>query len=213
LLCIIVEMRFVLFVFVSVLVVSCKKDDLSKGEDNLFFADFSKIGDETRFEDGVNSYGNGPGIRTYEDSIGRLHNEFTRFITNPLDSTHGRNTLSIQMVRFLTDTLLPSYEVSFSFFDEGVYDYGSYTLDSTTGGINGVVIEYVDNDSVLWTTDKKIDWQEGWSNFEITSHNAVEEELFGGKTKGTFNCRVFDGLGSHIDLTNGSFHARTIYQQ
>jgi hypothetical protein len=206
-------MRFLLFIFVSALLVSCKKDDLSESEDNLFFVEFEKNGTETRFEDGINSYGNGPGIRSYEDSVGRLHTEFTRFITNPLDSTYGRNTLTIQMVRFLTDTLLPAYPVSFSFFDEDAYDYGSYTLDSSTGGINGVVIEYIDNDSVLWTTDMKIGLQESWSDFEITSHNAVGEELFGGKTKGIFNCRVFDGLDSHIELTNGSFHARTIYQQ
>ena len=206
-------MRLFVFIFILVLVVSCKKDDLPKGEDNLFFVEFLKNGDAIRFEDGVDGYGNGPGIRTYEDSIGRLHNEFTRFITNPLDSAYGRNTLTIQMVRFLIDTLLPSEEVSFSFFDEAAYDYGSYTLDSSTGGINGVMIEYVDNDSVLWTTDRKIGLQESWSDFEITSHNAVEEELFGGKTKGNFNCRVFDGLGSHLDFTNGTFHARTIYQQ
>jgi hypothetical protein len=167
-------MRFVLFVFVSVLVVSCKKDDLSKGEDNLFVPDFSKIGDETRFEDGVNSYGNGPGIRTYEDSIGRLYNEFTRFITNPLDSGFGENTFKIQMVKFFTDTLYPPYEVSLAMLDEGAYDYGSYTLDSSRGGIDGVLIEYVDADSVLWTTDKKIGWQESWSDFGITSHKAVE---------------------------------------
>jgi len=207
------EMRPILFVLIVLLAASCKKDELTKGEDNLFFVEFFKNGDTTRFEDGVDNYGDGPGIRTYEDSIGRLYTEFTKYITNPLDSTHGRNTLKIQMVKFLTDTLFPTYEVSFSLFDKGVYDYGSYTLDSTTGGINGVVIEYVDNDSLLWTTDRRIGVQENWANFEITSHNAVDEELFGAKTKGTFSCRVFDGLGSHIDLQNGRFHARTIYQQ
>lgn len=193
---------------------SCKKEDLPKGEDNLFFVEFVKNGVDTiRFEDGVAEYGNGPGVRTYEDSIGRLYSEFTRFITNPLDSMHGRNTITIQMVKFFTDTLLPPYETSFSLFDEGNYEYGVYTLDSTTGGVNGVVIEYIDNDSILWTTDAKIGSQESWADFEIVSHNAVDEELFGGKTKGSFSCRVFDGLGDHIDLVNGSFHARTIYQQ
>lgn len=206
-------MRLIPFVLMLLLTVSCKKDDPIKGEDNLFFVEFVQNGDTTRFEDGVNDYGNGPGIRSYEDSIGRLHSEFTKFITNPLDSTHGRNALQIQMVKFLTDTLFPNYETSFSLFDKGIYNYGSYTLDSTRGGIDGVVIEYTDNDSVVWTTDRRFGVQENWATFEITSHQAVDEDLFGAKTKGTFNCRVFDEDDNHLDLMNGSFHARTIYPQ
>ena len=206
-------MRLIAFAVVLMMVVSCKKENLPKGEDNLFFVEFAKNGVDTRFEDGVDEYGNGPGIRTYEDSVGRLHSEFTRFITNPLDSAHGRNTLTIQMVKFLTDTLMPTYEVSLSLFDKGAYNYGSFTLDSTRGGIDGVVIEYVDNDSVVWTSDRRIGMQENWASFEVTSHQAVDENLFGAKTKGTFNCRVFDGQNNHLDLTAGSFHARTTYLQ
>ena len=52
-------MRLFVFIFILVLVVSCKKDDLPKGEDNLFFVEFLKNGDAIRFEDVVDGYGNG----------------------------------------------------------------------------------------------------------------------------------------------------------
>ena len=206
-----IRMRPVYLILLSLSLFSCKKGELPNGEDNLFFAQFDKNEALIRFEDGVAGYGNGPGISTYEDSVGRLHSEFSLFITNPLDSNYGLNTLKIQMVKFLADTLYPSYEVSLAMFDQGAYNYGLYTLDSTRGGIDGIIIQYVDADSVLWTTDKRMGEQESWANFEVSSNNPVEEDLFGAKTKGSFNCRVFDGESNYLDLTNGTFHARTVY--
>jgi hypothetical protein len=61
-------------------------------------------------------------------------------------------------------------------------------------------------------SDRLYGEQQGWANFEISSHKAVEETLFGGKTKGTFNCLVFDGSGGSRELRNGNFHARTIFR-
>ena len=207
------DMRAVFLALSVILFVACKKEPLQPGEDNLFFVEFQIGNDTIYYEDGEENYGNGPGIRTYEDSIGRLHSQFTTFQRSPLTPGYYKNTVSIQMVKFLTDTVFPPYNVSFSLFNEGVYGYGSYTLDSTTAGIDGAVVYYVDNDSVTWSSGVQYGDQENWADFEITSHNAVDEILFGAKTKGTFNCRVFNGSGGYLDLRNGRFHARTIYPQ
>ncbi len=207
-------MRAIYLVLFVMLLASCKKDELQQGENNLFFAKFQIGNDTVYYEDGEENYGNGPGIRTYEDSLGRLHSEYTVFQRSALTPDYNRNVIGIQMVKFLTDTLFPSYNFSFSLFDEGTYGFGSYNLDSsTTAGIDGVVFFYVDNDSVTWSSDVQYGTQETWSDFAITSHKAVEEVQFGAKTQGTFNCRVFDGSGAHLDLRNGKFHARTIYPQ
>ncbi len=207
-------MRAIYLVLFVMLLASCKKDELQQGENNLFFAKFQIGNDTVYYEDGEENYGNGPGIRTYEDSLGRLHSEYTVFQRSALTPDYNRNVIGIQMVKFLTDTLFPSYNFSFSLFDEGTYGFGSYNLDSsTTTGIDGVVFFYVDNDSVTWSSDVQYGTQETWSDFAITSHKAVEEVQFGAKTQGTFNCRVFDGSGAHLDLRNGKFHARTIYPQ
>jgi hypothetical protein len=206
-------MRAIYFALFVTILCSCKKEELQKGEDNLFYVEFQIGNDTIYYEDGEENYGNGPGIRTYEDSLGRLHSQYTVFQRSAQTPDYTRNVLGIQVVKFLTDTLFPSYNVSYSLFDEGTYGYGSYNLDSTTAGIDGAIFLYVDNDSVTWSSDVQYGTQESWANFEITSHKAVDEMQFGAKTKGTFNCRVFNDSGGHLDLRNGRFHARTIYPQ
>lgn len=204
-------MRPLLFILLLFFAASCTKTELPKGEDNLFFVQFAKNGDTIRFEDGVDNYGNGPGVASYEDSVGRLHSELTVFVTNPADTGFGLNTLSIQMVKFFNDTRYPALETSQAMFNSGSYDFGLYTLDSSRAGIDGVVIQYVDADSTIWTTDTRLGQQESWANFQISSNTEISNKQFGAKTKGTFNCRVFDGNNNYLDLTEGSFHARTVY--
>ena len=199
---------------IALVVVACNQDDKPQiGEDNLFFVGFEVENDTIYFEDGVNNYGNGPGIDTYEDSVGRLHSQFTTFIRSALDSNYTSNILTVQMVKFLTDTLFPSYNTSYLLFDEGTYNYGSWNEDSTSAGIDGAVITYTDSNEKTWSSNQLYGNQENWASFEITSHKPVEGLQFGAKTKGNFNCLVFDGLGGYLDLRNGQFHARTIYQQ
>ncbi|MBI1286706.1 MAG: hypothetical protein GC178_03925 [Flavobacteriales bacterium] len=204
-----------LLLAVAIAIASCNKDDENpqNGDPTAFYVEFTADGTTIRYENGVDDYGNGPGISTYEDSIGRLHSEFTTFIKSALDSDYLKNNFTIQMVKFFSDTLMPPYSASFAMFDVGTYGYGSYTLDSSTAGIDGVVISYIDSDSTFWSSDVRNGSQESWANFEITSHKASGETQFGGKTQGTFNCRVFNANGEHLDLMNGSFYARTIYPQ
>lgn len=196
------------------LAASCNtKDEIPIGEDNLFFVEFTIGSDTIRYQDGTDNYGNGPGISTYEDSVGRLHSEFSTFIKSALDPTYENNIFTVQMVRFLVDTAYPTPNVAFSFFDVGSYGYGAYDLDSSRAGIDGAVITYTDENGKIWTSDQQAGQQEIWNSFIITEHKVVSDDQFGAKTKGTFNCRVFDGLGSSLDLRNGRFHARTIFQR
>lgn len=195
-------------------IVSCNtnNDDDPQGEDNRFYVQFTIGQDTILYEDGVNNYGNGPGISTYEDSIGRLHSQHTTFIRSALDPNYEDDILSIQMVKFFLDTNYPTYETDFLMFDEGTYSYGLYTTDSSTAGVSGAIITYTDGDGKVWSSDIQYGTQQAWNSFAITEHKAVDETQFGAKTRGTFNCRVFDGLGSSLDLRNGEFHARTIYR-
>lgn len=188
------------------------EEDPIEPADTDFFVMFSIDGVETRFENGVNDYGNGPGRVAYLDGVGPLNSQFTFYSTSLEDPNYGRNTFKIQMVEVKTDSIVPTYQETFQLFAEGNYDFGSTIEDSITGGTNGVVIEYVDADSTVWTSDSKLNTQEGWANFEITSHEDSGSELFGGKTSGTFNCRVFNN-GNHLDLTNGTFRARTVFKE
>lgn len=190
---------------------SCNVEDEPFIVDNLFFVQFVIDGNTVRYEDGVVNYGNGPGIASFRDSLGRIHSQFTTFIRNILAPDHEDDVLTIQMVRFSADTAWPSYNTEFLLFDEGNYNYGAWNGDSTHLGIDGVVITYTDSDGTVWSSDAAYGSQTGSESFNINLHKAEDAILFGAKTKGTFNCRVFDGLGGFLDLGDGSFHARTIH--
>ena len=205
----------VLVSFLFVLAVaSCNtKTENPDPEDNFIYVSFEIDGMEKLYQDGVNNYGNGPGISSYPDSAGRLHSQFTTYIRSALDPEYENDILTIQMVRFFSDSSFVTYGTSFLMFAEGAYAYGSWNEDSTYFGIDGAVITYTDEAGKIWSSDRLYGMQESWADFEIREHRAVDEEQFGAKTKGTFDVRVFDGLGGFLDLRNANFHARTIFKQ
>lgn len=189
------------------------KHDIIPEPELAYYTQFM-IGEDTiRFEDGVGGYGNGVGIATYSDTFGRLHSEYSTFIRSALNPNYDKNILAIQSVKFYTDTVWPSFAERYGQFNVGSYDYGSYTEDSSTAGINGVVILYTDEDGKPWSSDLLYGQQTTSSNFQVSMHEPSEDEQFGAKTEGTFNCRVFDGMGNQLDITNGEFKARTIYPE
>lgn len=202
------------FLGLSIGIISCNVDD---DDDTFsppepFFTEFTIDTTQIRYVDGENNYGNGPGIRSYPDSAGTLHSQFTVFIRWAENPDYLNDILTIQMVRFVNDTNPVEFATSFQLFDEGVYDYGSFNEDSTYLGINGAVVTFTDSTGKVWSSDLLYGAQENWADFEITKHMAVLQDFYGAETEGTFNCRVFDGLGNSLDLRNGSFKARTIYK-
>jgi len=197
---------------VAVISSSCNtKEETPLTEDNLYFVRFVIDGDTIYYEDGKDNYGSGPGVMSVNDSLGRLHSQFSTFKKNIATPNNENNVLTIQMVKFFTDTARPSYNAEFLLFDEGTYNYGSWNGDSTQLGIDGVIIAYTDNDGTVWSSDAVFGSQTGSESYVISLHKAAATStLFGAKTKGIFNCRVYNGLGGFIDLENGNFHARTM---
>ncbi|MCF8258442.1 MAG: hypothetical protein K9J06_12875, partial [Flavobacteriales bacterium] len=101
----------------------------------------------------------------------------------------------------------------FQFFAPGTLGFGSYNTDSTNVGVDGVVIAYTDEHGKAWSSDLLFGQQPSNSSFTIASHTAVDDLLYGARTRGTFSCVVFDGLGDSLELRGGKFHARTIFKQ
>ena len=197
-------------------IVSCntdaKDDDIFIAPDP-FFVSFEIDTAETVFEDGEDFYGNAVGINWYPDTIGILYSQSTSFLRAPVISNYEDDVLKIETVKYYFDSVPPVYNEAFQLFSEGTYNYGGWSDVATNLGVDGIIITYTDSDGRVWTSDKRAGEQESWATFEITEHNAVENEQFGAETRGTFNCRVYDGVGGELDLRNGSFYARTMYQQ
>jgi hypothetical protein len=206
------QILFIVLIAVLAIVTGCNTKTEVPGSDNYFFIEFDADDSSIKYEDGVDNYGNGPGINSYPDYAARLHSQLTTYIRNALRPLAENDILTIQMVEFLQDSSDFSYSTSFQMFEVGSYSYGSWKQDSTHLGIDGAVIQYTDAEGRIWSSDKLYGEQKSWASFELSSDKAVEETLFGGKTKGTFNCLVFDGSGGSLELRNGTFHARTIFR-
>lgn len=188
-------------------------DDTTNPADNVIFVEFVVGSDTIRYQDGVNGYGNGPGYRSYYDRHGTLHAQFTTFGRNTAPGDSLFSVLSIQVVKHFTDTLPPPYSSEFQMLAPGTLGYGSYNTDSTNVGIDGAIIAYTDADGKAWSSDRLYGTQPSGSSFSITSHTAIDDPQYGARTRGTFHCTVFDGLGGSLELKGGRFHARTIFKQ
>ena len=167
---------------------------------------------QVTYLDGENFYGNAVGINWYPDTVGILYSQSTSFLRAPVVPNYENNILTIETVKYYYDSVPPSYNEAFQLFSEGNYPYGGWSDVATDLGVDGIIITYTDADGLVWTTDKRAGEQESWSTFTISDHAAVTEQPFCAETQGTFDCRVFDGLGNSLDLRNGSFKARTVYK-
>jgi hypothetical protein len=205
--------QLLIFFFAISVFSSCDEtddNDNTPPTETDFFVEFVIESDTFRYQDALDDYGNGPGVNTYVDGHGRLHSQFTTFSRNVTPPDSLRSALTIQMVKFLLDSLEPSFATDFSLFNSGTYGFGSFNEDSSNVGIDGAVIAYTDAEGNAWSSDRLFGEQSSASNFIISQHLAVDEPLYGGETRGTFNCTVFDGLGNSLELRNGRFFARTI---
>lgn len=196
----------------SATISSCKKGGNTFTPPEPFYVSFEIDSMETRYEDSENNYGNGPGINWYPDSVGILYSQSTSFLRAPIITNYENDVLTIEMVKYYFDSVPPAYNEAFQLYLEGNYGYGGWSDVATNMGVDGAIITYTDSNGRIWTSDSRAGTQEAWATYQITEHTAVEEIQFGAKTKGRFDCRVYDGTGNHLDLRNGSFYARTIYK-
>jgi hypothetical protein len=196
----------------STLLVSCgDEEDPIIVNDNNYYVQFVINGDTIRYADGTNGYGNGPGKTANEDSLGWNQREFTMFIRSADSADFENNAINIQIVKRFVIT--PTYQERYDMFSPASLGYGSWPADTSHFLTEGAIITYTDNNGTVWTSDLLYGTQPSSSNFTITEHTTVDAALFGAKTRGTFNVRLYDGATDHIDLTDGKFYARTVNSQ
>jgi hypothetical protein len=93
----------------------------------------------------------------------------------------------------------------------------------STAKVDGSADDYKDGVEIRWTDAAGTEWSSAWgvadqagSNFTVTSKVVNDEKppyvlgpLY--KVKGTFNCKLYDGKGNSIDVTDGKFHLRMVH--
>ncbi len=92
----------------------------------------------------------------------------------------------------------------------------SMDFGSAEKGIDGVEITWTDRTGTTWTSSGGTGDQTG-SSFVVTAHERAVQRADRPPvparydTKGTFNCRLYDGRGNFIVVTNGRFSIWTIF--
>jgi len=97
-----------------------------------------------------------------------------------------------------------------TFFQEGSYDYSSFT-----GPIrpSQIAIEYVDENDLRWSSAGGE--QSTAHNFAVTSSEDLGLDELGNpqqKVSGTINCMLYDAEGNAIELRNGTFTYKFTFQ-
>ena len=124
---------------------------------------------------------------------------------------------------FEVDTLADCPRITFiKNYDEHPYreDFAQLISIPMTYGderamTDGVQISWTDSNGKRWCSSWGSGDQSG-SRFTVTEHTEIEYQIgqpLGGryKTKGTFNCNLYDNQGNSIAVKNGKFSMHTVY--
>lgn len=74
---------------------------------------------------------------------------------------------------------------------------------------DGVVVSYIAPDGTMWTTDQGTGDQTG-SSFTIVSKEAVSHWMYQARVLVTFSCKLYNGTGDVMTLTNASMRGPCI---
>jgi hypothetical protein len=190
-----------LWVVLALFISSCTKAPKNIGLKKIenFYTTANINGSEVTFtesKDGfVNGYGKG-GV--YVPTLGKyFERQSTTYAKN------GENKFNIYFMNYTLGNPPIEQEVKALFF-EGNYGFGN----SAPGFFKpGVEIKYIDNNGIEWTTQGD---QTG-SYFEVTSHAKNTTDSYTPyKTSGKFSCKLHNGLGESITVTDGEFNGRTV---
>lgn len=142
-----------------------------------------------KFEYGVNGLSN---AITASD-VGNLHNLISMFTPFPISEKASLVYAKDYGTRY------PTAGTIYDGINTGSYDFGSLT-----NTLPGFIINYKDENNTSWSTDNGSRVQTG-SSFNITSKYYTTSFTSGFVLEGTFNCKVYDGNGNSLTLTNGKF--------
>lgn len=203
-------MRTLIIISVVVFVSSlfgCKEED-PPGVPNIpYFIEFAVNGDVIRYEDGSNDYGNSLGRKVETESGIRAYSEYTFYSIDPSDPDYLNSSIGIELITIYDH--VPTYPEVFASWGIGSRNFGMWEGDSIALMEPGVMITYRDSTGKIWSSGTLFGSQDG-SDFEVTSHKAVDDNQYKAESEGEFNCLLHDGSGNMLTLTNGTFKARTI---
>lgn len=92
----------------------------------------------------------------------------------------------------------------------GTYTFGKLQTVPAEVVVDGVVIRYTDVNGKIWSTDFGTGNQAG-SSFRITEHtNNTSDSRSQKVTTAEVNCKLYDGSGEEILLTNGKIVSRSV---
>jgi hypothetical protein len=102
-------------------------------------------------------------------------------------------------------------------WDSLLLSTGPVSFGSEEKEINGVEVRWIDASGKKWSSAFGTGDQSG-SSFTVTSHDTTNFRANGllgplYDSKGTFNCRLYDGAGNSMEVTDGKFAIQTDFYE
>jgi hypothetical protein len=188
---------------------ACKKDDpVEEDPDFDVTSDyyFAAVigGEKVVRQEGVDGYLNGTAFGGGTTPDGYQHAEGMVF----LKSFSQDGVVGVYLFKTFTEPPLDCPKVD-GMFHLGAYNFGQASSSSDSKGKDGVVIYYVDQDGVSWSSGQSPAMQNG-SSFEITEYTDLVSFTTSKVMKAKFKCTLYDLDGNSKKLAKGEIRSKCL---
>lgn len=205
--------RIALFALCGILFFSCKDDEeqtnnvvVQPPTTGYHFAALLN-GSNTWLTDSVDEYGNNPG-RTASSQVVNQITEHEEFQYSLFDNPEEVEKVYIGLLDSFDFT--PAGAEYAAMWTVGNYTYGKREIQNNGAMMDGALIEYIDSNGMIWSTDRGIPYQDE-SRFDITMVTDNEDDEFSVKiAEVEFECTLYNDLGDSIMVTSGVFLGRVV---
>jgi len=197
------KIKNLILIVLIVVVVSCKKDSSSDQGNFPFYFTATINGSSVKYQANDIDSRYGCGISQPEHSL--WPDDFDIYegtvILDEQDQT--KNIIHVHILKYFNHE--PTAAERVAMIQTGSYPYGVSDVSSST--INGAAIDYVDANGDAW--DSQFGSQSG-STFTITELTNNPNGTSGKIFTATFSCKLYDGNGGNIQLTNATIRGKIL---
>lgn len=199
--------KLLLVLAITLLLFNCSKDD-NKDEETSDFDITSEYyfaaiidGEKVLFQHGIDGHFNAISSGGCTTPAGVQQEQGMVFMKAFVPKNYG----SVILLKSFTDWPSKCSELE-QMFHTGSYNFGVGCGMDGKIEKDGVVIQYIDNDGVSWTSDLSPSTQAG-NSFKITEYKDFATPTTSKIMKAIFNCTLYDANGNSKELTKGEIRS------
>lgn len=191
-------------VFILCFIAACKKDKTSNNEDKFpFYFSATINGTAIKYEANDLNSQYECGISSPYSATGEEHDMYEGTLIQDANDP-SKNNIYVHILKYFDH--YPEYPERVAMLTTGNYGFG--ISDVSTSTVNGAAIRYTDANGKEW--DSELGTQAG-SSFSVTelvdNPDDTSDKIF----KATFSCKLYDGNGGSIQVTNAVIRGKAFF--